>query len=285
MPKSMTGFGQADVGSFHIEIKGVNHRYKEIRVKLPRELSAFEIEVRNTVQNSIGRGKVDVTISRNPGQDAGQSLEINWELAAQSHAVLSRMSEQFGGQLTFRDLLSVPGVMLENRQDSEELWLTVKPALDEALKAFEKSKQAEGETLKLDLDQRLELLSRLQTEMAGLAAGMPQECRERLSARIEALLNENNLDRGRLEQEIAILADRCDITEELVRLKTHLEAFAKTLAVTTEPIGRRLDFILQEINRELNTVGSKTQLIEISHLVITGKTEVEKIREQAQNIE
>ncbi|OPZ60079.1 MAG: hypothetical protein BWY87_00669 [Deltaproteobacteria bacterium ADurb.Bin510] len=285
MPKSMTGFGQADVGSFHIEIKGVNHRYKEIRVKLPRELSAFEIEVRNIVQNSIGRGKVDVTISRNPGQDTGASLEINWPLASQSHAVLKTMSAQFGGEPCFRDLLAIPGVMIENRQDAEELWLAVKPGLEQALNAFEQSKQAEGETLKLDLDQRIATLNAFQAEMAARAATMPGECRERLMTRIEALLGENNLDRGRLEQEVALLVDRCDITEELVRLKTHLEAFAKTLKVTSEPIGRRLDFILQEINRELNTVGSKTQLIEISHLVINGKTEVEKIREQAQNIE
>lgn len=285
MPKSMTGFGQADVGSFHIEIKGVNHRYKEIRVKLPRELSAFEIEVRNIVQNSIGRGKVDVAISRNLGVDNGLSLEINWDLANQSYAVLKRMSAEFGGDPNFRDLLNVPGVMLENRQDAEELWLTVKPGLEQALAAFEKSKLAEGETLKLDLDQRVAALNDLQTKMAELAAGMPGECRERLLARVEAVLGDSTLDKSRLEQEVALLADRCDITEELVRLKTHLDAFSKTLKVSSEPIGRRLDFILQEINRELNTVGSKTQSIEISHMVITGKTEVEKVREQAQNIE
>ncbi len=287
MPRSMTGFGQADALGYHIEVKGVNHRYKEIRIKHPKEFSRFEMQIRSMVQDAIGRGKVDVTISKNNHVNGHNDMDINWELARSSFAAIRQMGSEFGGEPSFRDVMWLPGVICESSQDIDEIWEQVEPAVQNALEGFTASKQAEGETLKDDLTARIKTLLEMQAKVARLAENVPEEYRKRLASRLESLLAEKEMiDESRLAQEVALLADKSDITEELVRLESHLNAFIKVLGTKKpDPIGRRLDFMLQEINREFNTIGAKSQLTEISHMVIEAKTEVEKIREQVQNIE
>lgn len=287
MPRSMTGFGQADEHGYHVEIKGVNHRYRDIRVKLPRELSAMEIPVRDLVNESVSRGKVEVTVSRTASSDMQERLPINWDLAKVYFDDLARMVEHFGGEVNFRDVLMMPGVMTEPARDTGGQYDLLKEGVKAALASFLATKSEEGKRLKGDMSSRIEHLTSLKERMRDSTHDIVMHYRERLEARLAELLGgkADMLDEARLEQEVALLADRSDITEELVRLHSHLISFQEVIADPDPPIGRRLDFILQEINRELNTIGSKSQSTDLSRTVIEAKAEVEKIREQVQNIE
>lgn len=285
MPSSMTGYGQADAGGYHCEIKGLNSRFKEIRVKLPRELSAVEMQARSAVNDAIQRGKVDIVFTRSRTDQGQAGLGLNWELAAACYEDLQRMAARFGGEATFRDLLPIPGVMGETEAALEDLWAVVKVSLESAIQAFLASRLEEGERLRHDILARLETIAGMRAEVQRLAADMPTAYRDKLKANLDALLTDRTgIDEMRLAQEVAILAERSDITEELVRLESHLTAFKEAMQ-GNGAIGRRLDFMLQEINREWNTIGSKSQVVTISHVVIDAKTELEKIREQVQNIE
>jgi uncharacterized protein (TIGR00255 family) len=283
----MTGFGQADENGYHVEVKGVNHRYRDVRVKLPKDLSALEIPVRDLVNEAVTRGKVELTVTRLMSSDVQDRVSINWNLARVYHDDLVKMVQHFGGEVNFRDVLAMPGVMAENVQDSEEQLPLLTTAVRKALESFLVSKRDEGERLTKDMSARLDYLAGLQEKMKAEAGGMVEYYRERLSTRLAELLEKKieKIDESRLEQEVAIIADRSDITEELVRLSSHIVSFKEIIADPDPSIGRRLDFILQEINRELNTMGSKIQLTALSRIVIEGKAEVEKIREQVQNIE
>jgi uncharacterized protein (TIGR00255 family) len=284
MPRSMTGFGQADENGYHIEIKGVNHRYRDIRVKLPRDLTALEIPVRDLVNEHVSRGKVELTVTKLMSSDIKDRLSINWDLARVYHEDLVRMVQHFGGEVNFRDVLTLPGVMAENIHDAEEQLPGLTAAVRKALGAFIVSKSDEGKRLKADMSARLDYLTELQGKMKTEAKGMVEYYRDKLKNRLNELL-ESKVDESRIEVEVALIADRSDITEELVRLISHITAFKEIIENPDPSIGRRLDFILQEINRELNTIGSKSQLTPLSRIVIEGKAEVEKIREQVQNIE
>lgn len=287
MPRSMTGFGQADENGYHVEVKGVNHRYRDVRVKLPKDLSALEIPVRDLVNEQVTRGKVELTVTRPLSSDVQDRLSINWDLARVYHEDLVRMVQHFGGEVNFRDVLALPGVMSENVQDSEEQIPILTAAVRKALKSFLSSKRDEGNRLTADMSARLDYLSGLQEKMKAEAGGMVEHYRDKLKNRLDELLESkvDKMDEARIEQEVALIADRSDITEELVRLHSHITSFKEIIADPDPSIGRRLDFILQEINRELNTIGSKSQLTALSRIVIEGKAEVEKIREQVQNIE
>jgi uncharacterized protein (TIGR00255 family) len=287
MPRSMTGFGQADNHGYHVEIKGVNNRFKDIRVKLPKDLTALEIPVRDLISGAVQRGKVDVTVTRNPSIDVKESLSINWNLAQAYYEDLSRMSKSFGGEVTFRDILPIPGVLSEKTNRVEEQSQLVNSAVAEALESFIKAKENEGNHLKSDIQGRIATLLHMCDTIKALATDMTKVYKDRLHANLNALLSEKAsvIDEVRLEQEVALLADRCDITEELVRLESHIRSLEDSMNLQTGPIGRHTDFILQEISREINTIGSKSQVPDISRLVIEAKTEIEKIREQVQNIE
>ncbi|HDP23831.1 MAG TPA: YicC family protein [Deltaproteobacteria bacterium] len=286
MPRSMTGFGQANDHGYHVEIKGVNHRYRDIRVRLPKDLSSLEIPARDLISKAVSRGKVEVSVNRDARQTAQEKMEINWELARSYFQDLSRLAEDFGGEVCFRDLTVIPGVFSESQRTVEEQWPLLEQTLSQALDAFSRSKEAEGASLYTDIASRVDILVRLKEEMEREAHTMVSLYRDRLKERLDQLLGQNTviLDDIRLEQEIALMADRSDITEELVRLEGHLTSLRTTLD-SSDSIGRRLDFILQEINREINTIGSKGQVMVLSHAVIEAKTEIEKIREQVQNIE
>jgi uncharacterized protein (TIGR00255 family) len=283
----MTGFGQADDQGYHVEIKGVNHRFKDIRVKLPKDLSALEIPARDMVSEAVQRGKVDVTITRNPSMDVKEGLSINWNLAQLYYEDLSKMSKSFGGDVTFRDILNIPGVLSEKTNHVEDEWQLIKSTVTEALGSFIKAKENEGNHLRSDIQDRVATLLQMRDKIKALASDMTKVYKDRLHTNLNALLSEKTsmMDEVRLEQEAALLADRCDITEELVRLESHLRSLEDSMNLQTGPIGRHIDFILQEISREINTIGSKSQVPGISRLVIDAKTEIEKIREQVQNIE
>lgn len=287
MPRSMTGFGQADRDGYHIEVKGVNHRYRDIRVRVPKDLSSFEIPARDLVQECVARGKVEVNITRGMLPDVQERLAVNWDLARLYSEDLGRMAREFGGEVTFRDILVLPGILGENVRDIEELWPPLREGIAEALASFTAAKEEEGRRLKADISERLESLVRMHQDMNRAAQGMVAIFRERLQARLQELLGDkaDRVDETRVEQEIALMADRSDITEELVRLHSHIASFKGVIGSPEPSIGRRLDFMLQEINRELNTIGSKSQAVTLSHIVIEAKAEVEKIREQVQNIE
>jgi uncharacterized protein (TIGR00255 family) len=287
MPRSMTGFGQADENGFHVEIKGVNHRYRDVRVKLPRDLTSFEIPVRDLVNEQVTRGKVELTVAKLSSSDVLDRPSINWDLARAYHDDLVRMVQLFGGEVNFRDILTLPGVLAEGAHDTEEILPVLSAAVGKALASFLTSKREEGKRLKEDMSTRLDYLSDLQEKMKTEAKGMVEYYRDKLMNRLNELLEGriDKVDEARIEQEVALIADRSDITEELVRLASHITAFKEIIANPDPSIGRRLDFMLQEINRELNTIGSKSQLTPLSRIVIEGKAEVEKIREQVQNIE
>ncbi len=287
MPRSMTGFGQADRDGYHIEIKGVNHRYRDIRVRIPKDLSSFEIPVRDLVQEHVTRGKVEVNITRGVSLGVQERLAINWELARLYSEDIGRMAREFGGEVTFRDILMLSGILGESARNIEEQWPPLREGIIEALASFTEAKTEEGRRLKADISERLESLVRMHEDMNLAALGMVDIFRERLQSRLQELLGDkaDKVDETRLEQEIALMADRSDITEELVRLHSHITSFKGIIEAPDPSIGRRLDFMLQEINRELNTIGSKSQVITLSHIVIEAKAEVEKIREQVQNIE
>jgi len=287
MPTSMTGFGQADAHGYHVEIKGVNHRYKDIRVKVPRDLSAYEIPVRDMVSDVVNRGKVDVTLIKSLEANPQEKVTINWELAKTYYEDLSIMAKSFGGEVTFRDILLIPGVMGEGSSQSEDLFPLIKQSVRLAIDAFLMARENEGKNLAKDMNLRVARLLSLAESMKELASDMTNVYRDRLHASLSTLLSDKSslIDEVRLEQEVALLADKCDITEELVRLNSHIRILEETITTQKGPIGRHTDFILQEINREINTIGSKSQTNALSRLVIDAKTELEKIREQVQNIE
>ena len=257
MPRSMTGFGQADRNGYHIEVKGVNHRYRDIRVRVPKDLSPFEIPARDLVQEHVTRGKVEVNITRSMSTGVQERLAVNWDLARIYSEDLSRMAREFGGEVTFRDILMLPGVLGENARDIEELWPPLREGIDEALTSFTAAKAEEGRRLTADISKRLESLVRMHEDMKQAAQGMVDIFRERLRSRLQELLGDkaDKIDESRMEQEIALMADRSDITEELVRLHSHIASFQGVIDSPDPSIGRRLDFMLQEINRELNTIG------------------------------
>ncbi len=287
MPSSMTGFGQADAHGYHVEIKSVNHRYKDIRVKMPRDLAAFEMSVRDMVSEAVHRGKVDVTVSRTPSMEAHEKMAVNWDLAKAYYDDLCIMARDFGGEVSFRDILLVPGVLSEGPAQRDDQQPLVREAVHEALVSFSRARENEGRNLARDIVDRAAALTRMTGAMKDLARHMTSVYKDRLHASLSALLAEKTsmIDEVRLEQEVALLADKSDITEELVRLESHLRMLEETINGRGAPIGRQADFILQEINREINTIGSKSQVSALSRLVIDAKTELEKIREQVQNIE
>ncbi|MEA2101752.1 MAG: YicC/YloC family endoribonuclease [Thermodesulfobacteriota bacterium] len=286
----MTGFGVADKNGFHIEIKGVNSRYREIRMRLPSELSSLEIPLKNMVHGSIERGKADIFVSYIPSSSANNALCVDMEYAQVCYDELTMLADKFGGEVCFRDLLTLPGITGRPIPDAGTGQAMVEEPLKAALEGFIESRRIEGETLCADITPRVERLLEIREEIDGLSKGMADIYRQRLQTRLDTLIHndpsvlDKMIDENRLAQESLIMADKSDITEELVRLETHLGSFKDTME-TTKAMGRRLDFILQEINREINTIGSKAQITNISSLVIDAKSELEKIREQVQNIE
>ncbi len=291
MIKSMTGYGKGEStyggGCITVEIRSVNHRYGEVFVKLPRNLIVFENDVRKLVSERLKRGKIEVFVQHDQ-VTAGVSLAVNIPLAKEYHEALIGLKNELGlaGEVTLPLIASQKDVLSsdENRVMDESLGDALMAAVRTGVENLESMRSKEGEALLDELLKRKEAVAVLAGEVARRAPGVVSDYAVRLKERLAQLVADSTVGEERLAQEVAIMADRCDITEELVRLDSHLKQFGSALALG-EPVGRKLDFLLQEMSREVNTVGSKANDAEIAYRVVEMKTEIEKIREQVQNIE
>jgi uncharacterized protein (TIGR00255 family) len=293
---SMTGFGSASFrigdAAFAIEVRSVNQRHLDARVRLPRALAGLEHELRARIQQRLERGRVDCSIAAPGGEAPSPRLEIDRE-AARAYLTAARALAQEDGvsdTLGSAELLALPGVarLVEPAWEEAELRAAVLPALDAALDGLAAMRAAEGEALARELESRLARLLELADALGARSGEVAQSVRERLRRRARQLESEVGvIDEARLHQELALAADRLDVTEELVRLRSHVEQFRKMLAGAGpgQPAGRRLDFLLQEMTREANTLGAKGADADAAHLVVEVKTELERMREQVQNVE
>ena len=292
MIRSMTGYGRKEVtGAIHgsIEVRSVNNRYLDIQVKTPRSLAALEPRVKKTVQDRFSRGRFDVFITRNGEQERIGRLTHDEALAAQYIGILRDLKARFSlsGEVDlslvagFQDIITVT----EDKEDIEAVWQLLAEGLGQALDELDGMRGEEGRALVCDMLRRLDIISSLMKEIDILSPLSVESARKRMDETLTRLLNERP-DPVRLAQEVAILAERTDVTEELTRLSSHITQFRSMLAgATGEPVGRKLDFLLQEMGREANTISSKALEAQISYHVVNIKAELEKIREQTQNIE
>lgn len=294
--RSMTGFGSASFSiggqTFDVEARSVNHRHLDLRLKLPRQFASCEAAVRARVPHFVGRGKVDVSVNLAAGSSPVSELEIDEAVAKQYVDAAKGLSSKFelSGALDVTTLIAMPGVtrFVEPGVADEELSRVLCSAADVALEALDTARLTEGAATMADFKARLGLVSKLVESLAARSELVREAAKERLRKRTEQLELETGLvDEARLHQEIVIAADRLDVSEELVRLRSHVEQFHSVVgsAGPEHMVGRRLDFLLQELGREANTVGSKANDAPLAHDVVELKTELERIREQVQNIE
>ncbi len=292
MIKSMTGFGRAEVTDenrkFTVEIKSVNHRYLDVGIKMPKKLNFFESAIRNLLKEYIERGKVDVFISYEDYTEDNYALKYNEDIAAQYLAHLKAMSEKFGIENDVRvsTLSRYPEVftMEEQSIDEKELWAVLERALRGAAEQFVQSRIVEGERLRSDLIEKLDGMLTYVDFIEERSPIILQEYRTRLEEKVKELLGDKQLDDARIATEVTIFADKICVDEETVRLRSHIQSTKDTLNAGGG-IGRKLDFIAQEMNREANTILSKANDLKISDIGINLKTDIEKVREQIQNIE
>lgn len=295
MIQSMTGFGAAsfrvDGTPFQIELRSVNHRHLDVRVKLPRALAALEAGLRTRIQERFERGKIDCSVSAPQGEGPAPRLEVDRQaLEAYRAAARILVGDGIRDTLGTAELLALPGVarLVEPQLSDDALRDAAEPALDAALEGLAGMRAAEGAMLARDLEARLARLSELADALDARAGVIQQAVRERLRRRARQLENEVGvLDEARLHQELALAADRLDVSEEILRLRSHALQFHKALeaAGPGRAAGRRLDFLLQEMSREANTLGAKGADADAAHLVVELKTELERMREQVQNVE
>jgi uncharacterized protein (TIGR00255 family) len=292
----MTGFGQASFEveqvAFGVEVRTLNHRHLDLNVRLPRFLSDRELGIKKSLQGRFGRGKVEISVSLESGNSVQTQLELDLDLAEQyvRAAEALRRTEGVGGDLDVVALLALPGVsrLKEHEFGAEDLDAALFSALDQAVSAAEAMRIAEGGALQRELQSRLDTIAALVEELESRSSLIQEAVRERLRKRTEQLKQETGfLDEARLHQEVVLAADRLDVAEELARLRSHVEQFRSVLTETDggDPVGRRLEFLLQEMGREANTLGSKASDAPVAHRVIDLKTELERIREQVQNVE
>lgn len=292
MIKSMTGFGRCEITEnnrkFTVEMKSVNHRYLDVNIKMPKKLNFFESAIRGELKNYISRGKVDVFIAYEDLTEENTSIRYNKQVAAEYLKYLKEMAEEFDldNDVRTSTLSRYPEVftMEEVTVDEEELWKSLQKALKGAAEGFVQTRITEGEHLRDDLIAKLDGMLKLVDFIAERSPQIIQEYRSRLAEKVRDLLGDVQVDENRLLTEVTIFADKVCVDEELVRLRSHIETTKKTL-IEGGSIGRKLDFIAQEMNREANTTLSKSNDLEISNCAIELKTEIEKVREQIQNIE
>lgn len=290
--RSMTGYGaashQAGGRSLTVEIRAVNQRFLEVKFALPREFLPWEGELRSAVQGQVARGKVDVAITRGGSSDTEITMELNRPLAKAYASALRELQEIFGSH-TEPDLTALLGRgellrPVERRSDASSEIGLVRETLERALAVFNRDREREGRALGKDMVSRAKRLQQLRKQIASRAARLTTDYADRLRQRVQELLEGRPLDEERLLQEVTLIAERSDVTEELVRLASHLEALV-ALPKSEEPIGKRLDFLLQEIHREFNTIASKSADLEVTNATIEARGEIEKLKEQTQNIE
>ena len=296
MIRSMTGFGrgafEVDGSAFDVEVRSVNHRYLDVRVRLPRPLAAFEADVRARVQARFDRGKLEVLVQTPAGGALGQDLEIDFHAVRRYLDAAEALRARHGleGDLEVDELLALPGVarFVEHELPGEELRQALLAAVDAAAEQADAMRRAEGAALEREIAGRLDGIQALAARLETRAGAVQEQARERLRKRAEMLAAETGVhDEARLLQEIVIAADRLDVTEEIVRLRSHVDQFRSVLAGAApgRPVGRQLDFLLQELSREANTLGAKGSDAPLAHAVVELKTEIERVREQVQNVE
>ena len=293
MIRSMTGFGQAvrhgDGVSVQVGIKTINHRYNEISFRLPREYGAFEDSLKQEVRRHVKRGRTDVFVTVDRSSGTGAALRVDWSLAERYMTIAREIGTRYGLEsgISVMELLSVPGLLVageaENLQ-TEGLERQLLACLDDALEALVGMREAEGRFLRKDLAERLAALRSEHAQLQALAPAAAEEYRERLAVRMREVLGSLPADDTRLAMEVALFAERISVDEELTRLNSHFDQFMGLLD-GEEPSGRKLDFLIQEMNREINTIGSKANHAQMAGIVVEMKAELEKIREQVQNIE
>lgn len=292
MIKSMTGFGRCEITNeehkFTVELKSVNHRYLDMNIRMPKKLGYFENAVRSLLKEYMERGKVDVYITYENFLNENYSLKYNETLAKQYLAHLKDMSEklEIENDIRVTSLARFPEIftMEERTLDEKELWRVLETALCKAAEQFVDSRRKEGEHLKKDLLCKLDGMVSYVDIIEERSPVIVREYRERLKEHVKELLAENQLDENRIAMEVTLFADKTCVDEETVRLKSHIKSMKEALESETG-IGRKLDFIAQEMNREANTILSKTTDLQISDIGINLKTDIEKVREQIQNIE
>ncbi|MCD2346033.1 YicC/YloC family endoribonuclease [Clostridium guangxiense] len=293
MLKSMTGFGRAiyDNGkrNFTIELKSVNHRYLDINVKLPRSLISLEDKIRREAQQKLKRGKVDIFVTQNIYNDDDYDVKLNKNLADSYYNCLRKIKESYDvkDDISVSLISKFPDVIsIEQKEENfDEIWNEILIPLKDALNKLIDMREKEGAKLKEDIENKCDIISENVCSIEEKASCVVEEYRMKLDERIKELLGGNKeIDESRISMEVAIFADKACIDEEIVRLKSHIIQLKDTLQ-KDEPIGRKLDFIVQEMNREANTIASKSNNINIVHSVLDIKNDIEKIREQIQNIE
>ena len=292
MIKSMTGFGRSEVSEnnrkFTVEMKSVNHRYLDVNIKMPKKLNFFEAAIRTLLKDYLQRGKVDIFITYEDYTENNVSIKYNRDIAAEYLNYLNQMAEEFSldNDIRVSALSRYPEVfsMEELAIDEEEIWKSLEKALRGAAESFVKTRIQEGENLSRDLVDKLDGMLKLLAFVEEKSPQLIAEYKQRLEEKVKELLGEARMDENRLLMEVTIFADKVCVDEEIVRLKSHIETTKATL-LAGGSIGRKLDFIAQEMNREANTILSKANDLEVSNKGIELKTEIEKIREQIQNIE
>ena len=293
MISSMTGFGRGKAASANatvtIELRSVNSRYCEVSARLPRQLAEYESRIQNLIKQAITRGRINIQLQLESSMEEGLSVTLNQGAIRGYVQLLNTLKETSGidEPITLTHLLSFPNVVAsieESTETSEDLWLAIETSMNEAIENLKSMRRQEGLALQKDLEKRLDVIEERLIHVEARAPERVTESRTRLQDRLQEIIEDDRIDRERLELEITLLADRLDVTEECVRLRSHLQLFREAL-IDDQPVGRKLNFITQEINREINTIGSKANDTRMGHLVVDMKEELEKIREQIQNIE
>jgi uncharacterized protein (TIGR00255 family) len=292
MLKSMTGFGRGDgettLGKVFVETRSVNHRYCDINVKLPKRLTPFENRIKEILRSQVSRGRIDIFLKLDNLGEENVHLSVDLPLAEQYYQALQSLKESLHlrDKITLELVAGAKDVITakEETGDLEPFWQEILPILKQSFQDLDDMKRSEGEILSKDLQQRLERIAQQLEEIKHLSPSRLEAYQNRLRERVRSLLGGSDVDPSRFQQEVALLAERTDITEEIVRAESHLAQFL-TLLKAEEPVGRKMDFLLQEMHREVNTVSAKANDAEISQRVVEIKAELEKIREQVQNIE
>jgi uncharacterized protein (TIGR00255 family) len=288
----MTGYGRAVISEGEVEIvaevRTVNHRFLDSSVRMPKMYSSYEPMIRKMISESISRGKVELSVSRNGARTAIMGTAVDHGLAQSYYKSLKELRDRFNlaADITVSDMLTLKEIVapVENEEELEKELELVRAGVSGALEALNEMRAAEGAAMWNDMRQRLEDIRNSTFEIAPMVDQVTLAAKERLEKRIQELAGNMELDRERLAQEVAYMAEKSDVTEELIRIRSHLDQFL-ALGAQGSPIGRKLDFLLQELHREVNTIASKSSSTDIAGIVVSVKAEVEKIREQTQNIE
>ncbi len=290
--KSMTGYGRneavIDGKKIACEIKSVNHRYSDYNIKVPRNFGFLEDRIRRLAAEKIKRGKIDIYVSIEYCEQADRQIFLNEELASEYLNALNALGEKFNlvNDISLMRVAHLPDIFRTERrqEDEEELWEQVRSVAEGALEAFSAMREREGERISEDLKNRIKYMRTVAAKIEKRSPETAKEYEEKLYSKIKEVLENHDVDESRILTEVALFADKVAINEELVRLSSHFDEFEKILE-SNDAAGRRLDFLIQEINREINTTGSKANDIEIARDVVELKSETEKLREQVQNIE